>query len=38
MRDYDEVESAREIGSVVYVGRDSMFLKDHVPCKHVLGK
>ena len=30
MHDYDEAESAREIGSTVYVGRDSAFLKDHV--------
>ena len=30
MRNYDEAESAGEIGPIVYVGRDSMFLKDHV--------
>jgi hypothetical protein len=36
--DYDEVESAREIGPVVYVGGDSAFLKDRVRCKCVSGK
>ena len=30
MRNYDEAESAREIGPTVYVGGDSMFLKDRV--------
>ena len=30
MCDYDEAESAREIGPMVYVGEDSAFLKDHV--------
>ena len=30
MRDYDEAESTREIWPIVYVGRDSMFLKDRV--------
>ena len=30
MRDYDEAESAGEIGPMVYVGVDSVFLKDHV--------
>ena len=30
MHDYDEAESAREIGPTVYVGGDSAFLKDHV--------
>ena len=28
--DYDKAERAREIGSAVYVGRDSAFLKVHV--------
>ena len=28
--DYDESESAREIGLAVYVGEDPMFLKDHI--------
>ena len=30
MRNYDEVESTGETGLAVYVGGDSMFLKDHV--------
>ena len=30
MHDYDEAESVRAIGSAIYVGGDSMFLKDHV--------
>jgi hypothetical protein len=29
-RDYNEAESAGEIGETVYVGGDSAFLKDHV--------
>ena len=28
--DYDKAESTREIGPAVYVGGDSMFLKDRV--------
>ena len=30
MHDYDEVESTGEIGPAVYVGGDSVFLKDRV--------
>ena len=30
MCDYDEAESAGEIGPIVYVGRDSAFLKDRI--------
>jgi hypothetical protein len=36
--DSDEAESTREIGSAVYVGGDSAFLKDNVPCKRASGK
>lgn len=36
--DYDEAESTREIWSAVYVGGDSAFLKDRIPCKSVLRK
>ena len=35
MRDYDEAESAGEIGPMVYVLGDSMFLKDRVYRVHV---
>ena len=30
MRDYDEAENTGEIGPAVYVGGDSVFLKDRV--------
>ena len=35
MRDYDEAESAGEIGPAVYVGGDSAFLKDRVYCVNI---
>ena len=35
MRDYDEAEGTGKIDSSIYVGGDSVFLKDHVYCVNI---